>query len=242
MVTTIIANYNFSKYIGESINACLNQTVPNKVVIIDDCSTDKSVEEIIKIIMPKQIETIHGMKIYKSENACLICLTKNGGPSIARNIGIGLTIKDTDYYNIVDADDIPHENKIERMLKEFKNNVGLVYGDYEIFNENTGLELREYKQPFSFEQLHKECIVHSNFMVSKECVLSVSDQNGFYNPQLRTAEDWDVELRIARRGWQIKHVPESLTKVRTHNNNSSSYRSKEEWQKNWNYIYSNYKL
>ncbi len=49
LASIIITNYNYSKYIGDCIRSCLNQTLDNslyEIIIIDDCSTDNSIKVI----------------------------------------------------------------------------------------------------------------------------------------------------------------------------------------------------
>ena len=48
MITTIIANYNYGSYVTEAIYSALNQTVKNKIIVIDDGSTDDSISRIME--------------------------------------------------------------------------------------------------------------------------------------------------------------------------------------------------
>lgn len=44
-VTAVIPNYNYERFLNERIDSILFQTYPvNELIILDDCSTDKSVE------------------------------------------------------------------------------------------------------------------------------------------------------------------------------------------------------
>lgn len=75
LVSVVMPMHNESDYIEESINSILNQTYENfEFIIIDDCSTDDSVEKVKNI---------------KDNRINLIELSKNmGGVSHAVNIGI----------------------------------------------------------------------------------------------------------------------------------------------------------
>lgn len=51
LFSVLIANYNNSKYITECVESIEKQTYKNwEIIIVDDCSTDKSVEIILKLI------------------------------------------------------------------------------------------------------------------------------------------------------------------------------------------------
>ena len=115
-------------------------------------------------------------------------------------------------------------------------NVGVVYADYEIVNED-GTSSIEYKEPFDLKRLHEECIVHSGAMVSKTALLAVKDEFGYYDVNMRTCEDYDLWLRIAQR-FMIKHIPKVLTRVLNHKGNSTNTVPKEIWQQNWKRIWS----
>ena len=51
LVSIIIPMYNAEKYIGQTIKSILTQTYKNyEIIIVDDNSTDKSVEVVSKLI------------------------------------------------------------------------------------------------------------------------------------------------------------------------------------------------
>ena len=44
-LTLIVPNYNYGKFITECLDSINDQTIaPNEIIVIDDCSTDESVE------------------------------------------------------------------------------------------------------------------------------------------------------------------------------------------------------
>lgn len=232
-VTFIICCYNNSQWIQNAIQSAKNQTVKNKICIIDDGSTDNSVEIILNTLnLPSKIEENEYIK-YTDGTDLLISLSKNHGPSYARNIGIAATIKNTDVYAILDADDENYPNKLERCLKDLEDpNVGVVYADYDILDVDKDLIRREYKERFSRSRLTQECIVHSGSLISKNFLNRVKEDTGWYDSTLRCAEDLDLWLRLSEICY-ISHVPESLSLVRVHQNNSTNSVKKEIWNQCW---------
>ena len=55
-VSVVIPNYNYENYIEERIDSILMQTYPiHELIILDDCSTDNSVNKIEEIIKWKKL-------------------------------------------------------------------------------------------------------------------------------------------------------------------------------------------
>lgn len=72
-VSVIIPNYNYENFIVERIDSVLMQTYPvYELIILDDCSTDNSVE-----VINKKIEQIK--KDYPNLNVKFIVNEKNSG-------------------------------------------------------------------------------------------------------------------------------------------------------------------
>jgi glycosyltransferase involved in cell wall biosynthesis len=231
-VYAIIANHNYGEYVGKAIKSALGQLHPTKVCIIDDGSTDNSVEvigEALNIATDQPINERNGHYFIK-QTPCV-------GASEARNIAMKQVWGKADFFLILDADDEAYENKVQRMLQSFKHpGVGAVYADYHINNTKTGITIPEYKKPFCVELLQRECIVHSQSLISKVCLEQVLESGSVYDPELHkpradsegnkqhsgaVSEDYDLWLRICEK-FMIWHVPEFLSLVRVTGNNQST--------------------
>jgi len=244
VVTVLLANRNYDKYLRGAIKSVLNQTYPKwQLCIIDDCSTDNSwsiVEDLFAQINTNRQE-MNGLNIFSGNNGQQrfigIKIPQNVGPSEARNIGIQLTLSETDVYAILDADDEMYPNKLEKCLSKLliSPDVAQVYADYHIFNVETGNLTYEHKWPYSKRKLLEECIPHSASVLRKDALLAVRDNNGFYDRNLVCAEDYDLWLRLSEK-YMICHIPEALSLVRVHKNNSVGYRSNQTWQQCWSYV------
>lgn len=231
-IITLIANYNYGHYIANAIDSALNQTVSNHIVVVDDCSTDNS-QQVIADYFTSNPKTTHYEigTVYNSDRVSAVFLNKNGGPSRSRNIGINLF--HADYYQILDADDVMYPNKIERLLSQSGNGVGGVYADYDILDDTKSFAIREWKEPYSLNRLKQSCIIHSGTLINAEALKKV----GLYREDMRVAEDYNLWVRMAKAGFIFRHIPESLTLVRTHMNNSTNSVPKEIWEKCWRQVW-----
>ena len=106
-ITTIIANYNYGWNVCDAIQSALKQ-IKNKVIVIDDGSSDDSVQKIMSrfrfnslydsiIYDPGMKGNNFPCKIYSSDKLDLIC-SKNLGASTARNLGMWHSWNETDLF------------------------------------------------------------------------------------------------------------------------------------------------
>lgn len=106
-ISIIIPCYNVENYIEKTVDSLLNQTYKNlEIIIIDDCSTDNTLNKI------KKFESIKNIKIYKN--------TENKGQAFSRNFAMGKVTGD--YIGFVDSDDYIDEDFYEKLLKSIKKN------------------------------------------------------------------------------------------------------------------------
>jgi glycosyltransferase involved in cell wall biosynthesis len=245
LVTVLICNYNYEEYLPHAINSALNQSYKKLgIVIVDDCSTDGSWDMMYKTYFKDiphengeeehykfKIGKINGIGVFA------IQLKQNVGPSEARNVGIKLTISETQAYQILDADDEMHPEKVKRLAACMmqSSQIGVVYADTDIINTETLNVTRMYREPFSIKRLQQECIVHSGSLISSEALRNVHDDFGFYDRNMRTCEDYDLWVRISEK-FMICHVAEPLTLVRVQPRNSTVTVDKSIWEQNWNRI------
>lgn len=250
-ITCLIANKNYGNYVENAIKSCLNQTLaPTCVCIIDDGSTDNSWDVISKYTSQNQrqdetVQSEHGPVFMATgsindTDIFAVKLPKSVGPAEARNIGIELTKQVTDIYAMIDADDAMLPQKLEICVEKFKNeSIGLVYANYYLINHENKTKLLEIKEPFDIFRIQQECIVHSGFLVRKDLLEKVKNEDGYYDRTMRTCEDWALELKLLKH-CTFYHIPEALTEVLVHNNNSTNSVDKKIWQQNWNRISQKY--
>ena len=106
----IIPNYNKGQYINECLSSVINQSYKNlEIIVIDDGSTDNSLEEIKKF----------DVKFYTTNRL------QAGG---ARNLGIKKA--KGEYIIFLDSDDYLSNNNILEELNNFINNEDLIFLNY----------------------------------------------------------------------------------------------------------------
>ena len=104
-ISIIIPMYNAERYIDQTLMSIQQQTFTNfELFIIDDCSTDKSVQIV------KEFQQTDELR----DKLKLIQLQKNGGISSTRNVG--LRMSRGNYITFVDNDDFLVPNALETMI------------------------------------------------------------------------------------------------------------------------------
>lgn len=115
-VTVYILNHNYGQYLKQAIESVLEQTYSFiEIIIIDDGSTDDSVEIL------DNFEKIKNIKIVRQKNQGLIKCN-----NIALNLSTG------EFIIRLDADDYLHPNAIEYLVKALKSKptASLAYANY----------------------------------------------------------------------------------------------------------------
>lgn len=212
-IDVIIPVYNGKKFIERAISSVLNQTyLPNRILIIDDGSTDGTADIIEKIKI--DLDQKDGPKIK-------LLYGNHAGPSAARNIGIKEI--SADYVAFLDADDEWLPNKLEKQINLFinqkDNNLGMVYcktivceyGLDGIIKSEQASDPKQMLRGNIFEILLKtnyEIRSPSLFLLPSFVIKNI----GLFDETLKSAEDWDYAIRIAQK-YSIDYVDEYLVKM-----------------------------
>lgn len=185
--TVIIPLYNKEKYIENAIKSILNQTFTDfELLIVNDCSTDKSVE-IASELLSEKVQIIHN--------------EKNSGLAATRNTGIKKAT--SNYVTFLDADDLwkPHFlEKIFHLIQNFPE--ARIFGtNYEEIwdktikkplngSENLPADYTGYINFFKIN-LKQGIYNHGSVCLHKE----VFEKVGFYNENIQLSQDLDFNIR-----------------------------------------------
>jgi len=190
-VSVIIANYNNSKFIEESVLSVLNQTYPNiEIIIVDDCSKDES----IKII-----------KELAKRYSCITPIFNkyNIGVSTSRDFGIR---QSTGYFiTTLDSDDfyinkkkIASEVEILKLYNK-KGKQVVAYSNTVIVDEKGNRlkkrEIENNKELNFYNFLTRSCYIPRDMMFTKKAYFEV----GGFDPKFKMYEDWDLKIRLIRK-------------------------------------------
>ena len=186
-VSIVIPTHNRSDLLSKSVESVLKQSFSDlEVIIVDDCSTDKT---------SKVAE-----KLKESDSRVrYIRLKTNQGAPTARNTGIKAA--QGEILGLLDDDDQWLPRKLEYQLAKFRegpDDLGLVYGGYRInyFRSDLPDRIRKpNKRGRIFLSLLKKCLIGSpTVLVKRECFEKV----GMFDTKLKSCQDWDMWLRISR--------------------------------------------
>jgi len=241
-VTILTAHYNYQEYLPSAIQSFKKQTYPCHMCIIDDFSKDQdSVVEICN----KELGNLVGntlenaQTIYEYEYGTLILLDSNHKQAYARNCGIEHLWDKTGVFILLDADDEMYPTKVEEFIKIIETDpahIGVVYADHDTLNTTTGRKVREYREPYSFTKLRKECIVHSGSAITKIALEAIKEKTGYFDINLSPIEDYECWIRVSEK-FMIIHVPKSLSLVKIQPGNCTETVKQEYWQEQWNKMY-----
>src|SRR5512146_3219762 len=106
----VIPPDNHARWLPAAIDSALAQTVACEVIVVDDGSTDHTLD----VLAPYR------------ERIRLVQLP-HGGPCIARNAGLDLARGE--FVMFLDADDIIEPDKVEKQLQAFTPEIGWVLCD-----------------------------------------------------------------------------------------------------------------
>jgi glycosyltransferase involved in cell wall biosynthesis len=137
VVSVLISNYNYGRFLEQAIRSALEQTYSNlQVIVCDDGSTDESLQ--IADALATEDDRV---KVLRKEN---------GGQASAFNAGF--TLCTGEIVCFLDADDIFNSEKVERCVDAFAStNAGLLVHQMMIVDEN-GRNLQRIPTFTRFEQ------------------------------------------------------------------------------------------
>jgi glycosyltransferase involved in cell wall biosynthesis len=203
LVSVIIPTYNSADFLMEAIESVLDQTWGDfEIIVVDDGSTDGTSE-----------------RVRRYDDKVRYFYKKNGGPSSARNMGVKQARGG--YVAFLDSDDVWEPEKLRvqmHVVSEHPENK-LVCTDSALMGRRGTREgkLKRDLMGNLFPILYSNSFIRTSTVVmAKACFQTV----GFFDERYRSAEDYDLWLRVAKR-YPIAYIKQPLVRYRKHEDNVS---------------------
>jgi glycosyltransferase involved in cell wall biosynthesis len=221
LVSVAMTNYNHGVYIHDAIKSIPKQSHTNwEIIIVDDASTDNSLELIQKYI--KELKINDKVKVYVND------INKGYGYSLGRAI----KCSSGELVAIVDSDDALGNNDafkicIETHMKHPK--AALTYSNY--YECNSQLQPGKVYRSKQFEK--GKTYLDGGVRVSHLKVIKKKyyDMTDGINPEARQSVDKELDLRIEEVG-ELIHIDVPLYYYRNHKDglSRSIWRRSKEYQ------------
>lgn len=202
LVSVIIPCYNQAHYLGEAIESVLAQSYPHyEIIVVDDGSPDNTAEVTAKY---------PGVRYVRQ---------KNQGLSGARNTGIRQS--KGKYLVFLDADDriVPDALQVGVNCLHVHPECAFVSGHHR-YIKGDGLLLNEYP-PEPIDSDRYLALLQRNYIGMHATVMYqryIFDSVGGFDTTLKSCEDYDLYLRIARQFPIFRH-DEMVAEYRWHDSN-----------------------
>jgi glycosyltransferase involved in cell wall biosynthesis len=219
-ISVVIPSYNHEKFIAEAIQSVLDQTYQDfEIIIVDDGSTDGSIEQI---------------RTFSDPRIKLILHKKNRGAAEAMRTA--LERAKGEYIAVLSSDDMFLPDKLEKQVKFLDENsqYGAVFSYVELIDEHrhqfTNKNHSYYKK---FEQqnrdryqwlnyffYHGNALCHPSVLIRKSCY----DKIGLYDERFAQLPDFDFWVRFCL-NYELSIIPEKLVKfrIRSDEKNASAW-------------------
>lgn len=199
LVSVIVPVYNVEQYLDECLNSIRQQTYENlEIIVVEDCSTDNSLNTFIKHSEDPRIK--------------LIQHEKNSGLSAARNTGIDAA--KGDYIMFVDSDDIVQLSLIELCVKyAIVNDADLITYNFKAFEDgiklSPQLDLSDADNLKVLEQ-GEDYFNQQHFAWLKFIRTSLVESKSLYFPIGLYYEDWPFHWELGLVANKKFHIPAEL--------------------------------
>jgi len=193
LVSIIIANYNYGRFLGEAIQSALDQTYPAvEVLLVDDGSTDDSLE--VASRYPIQVH---------ARNHDGVSATRNFGAAQSRG----------EFLLFLDADDRYEPRTVATLLAALRAapaSVAYAYCQQQCFGDEDHIYASKVFTP---KALISGPFVNICSLIRREAFEAL----GGWDPTWRNGlEDYELWVRMLHHGWHGMLVPEPLHLYRRH--------------------------
>ena len=200
LVSVIIPSYNCERFISQTLQSVLDQTVDDvEIIVVDDGSSDETVDIVASIKGPVQL--------VQQSNAG-VCRARNRGIEMAQGA----------YICVLDHDDfwVPQKLQLQLDALEAHSQADIVFSSFllwhpdengrhpepeTVFQANLNDEIDPEYSGWIYHQFLLDCwMLTSTALFRRE----VFDASGVFDENLPYSEDWDLWLRMSRQHQFVK--------------------------------------
>jgi glycosyltransferase involved in cell wall biosynthesis len=197
-ISVIMGVYNSERFLDDSIQSILDQIFKDfEFIIIDDCSTDNSLDII---------------KNYAKQDKRIILIENKKNIGLTKSLNKGLRIAKGKYIARIDADDIALPERLEKQYKylEEHQDIFLIGGAALVIDKN-GKEIKKYKPIVNKNKLkrllkERNAIYHPTIMFRNEGFL--------YREKFYYSQDYDFYLKMLSGEKGLVNISDVLIKYR----------------------------
>ena len=211
-VSVICVVYNGAKYVQAAIESIAQQTLmPKELIVVDDGSTDDSIDIVQSLDLPFQIKVIR---------------QQNRGQSAARNVGVSNA--HGRYIAFIDQDDIWYARHLELLCAQLseEQNIAWAFCNLDHVDETgryIGFNIFDYMKVKHPKTNLMDILGSDVFVLPSASVIRRDAFNavGGFDENLSGYEDDDLFLRVFQRGYRSAYIQESLAAWRIHSKSAS---------------------
>lgn len=212
MISIITTSYNYNEYISETIKSVLAQTYSDwELIVVDDASTDESVNTIKSFCEDKRIK--------------LICHDKNKG--LKKSIQTGLKYTKGEWIAFLESDDTLCPTALEERIKNCPENINFIFNSVNLIGEKDWIEEIQKQVSKTEEELAKLSFPHNMFKMfdKKNPILTLSSVmikkdlliDELLNSPVDALFDWWLYINLSFKN-EFCYLPQKLTNWRIHSN------------------------
>lgn len=209
IVSIVMSVFNGEKYLDESIQSILNQTFEDfEFIIIDDCSTDHSVD-----IIRNYLKVDQRIRLIQKE--------KNIGlKGFVENLNIGIQESKGKFIARMDQDDYAFRDRLAKQVEYLTNreDVFLVGSSMTLMNDDS-VEYDRKDALTSFEKIKNRMKIDNP--IFHPTILFRNEPNLYYRDKFYASEDFDFYLRLITEGKKVENISEPLLRYRILDNSMS---------------------
>lgn len=195
-ISVIIAAYNCEKTIIKCINSTINQPLVDKIYVVNDFSTDRTLEVINK-------------EFSAEKKVVVLSNKKNMGPSYSRNRALEMC--NTEWVTILDSDDFLIENRFETLLS-YADDYDIIADDQFRIVDSNSTDLTKMLDIVEPQVVDLNYFLDSNITRKNESrkelgfvkpllkLSFINQHNLSYKDDMRLGEDFEFYSRLLSHG------------------------------------------